>query len=186
MHNLPIVDEAIVRALQLEAAKPGNDDKHTQIFSLASSRAENVEQFDPEMLRAFFEMSKWCMYERNFRRAAMLMEKAWASILSIFPDSRVKQLEALFVLKESYVRLDEPNAAADALKAALAVMQDCIDRRDAYALTNLPQPPQKFAHTVLEFLRAAKHPQALELKRKVAQLDQNWNLVRSAVEPAFD
>ena len=186
MNNLPIVDEAIVRTLHVEAGKGGNNDKHTQIFCLASIRAENVEQFDPAMVKAFFDMAKWCMYERQFRRAAVLMEKAWPNLLSMFPDNRTMHLEALSVLKQSYIKLDESGSMIDALKAALSIMQECVNSRDGFTMRNPRFNPARFSDDAIAYLKQIKHKETIDLIRRVNDLNGIWGRVLSTIEPVYD
>lgn len=186
MQTLPIVDEALVKRFHAEASKVWNSEKHTALISVASARAENVEQFDGEMLTAFMQMARWCMYERNFRRASLLLEKAWGSLIEHFPDNRKLQLEALWMLKECYVRLGQTGCAADALRAAMVVMQDCIDRRDAFALTTTPYSPRRFSDNILQILKAKKSAEYAKLSRRVRDIERTWNLVTSTMERPID
>lgn len=186
MQNLPIVDEQFVRRLHSEATKVWNAEKRTALIVVASSRAESVEQFDAQMVKTFLDLSKWCMYERNFRRASLLMEKAWGSVLTLYPDNRLMQLECLWMLKECYIRLDEGGCIGDSLRAALVIMQDCIDRRDTYAISRSPYGPKKFSANVLTYLKNIKHTDCAELTRKVRDLEVVWSRLVATIDPPCD
>jgi hypothetical protein len=181
--SLPIVDEALVRTLHGVACAAGNDEKHTALFNVAASRAESVEQFDAAMVKTFVDLARFSMYERNFRRASLLLEKAWGSMLETYPDNRLFHLEALWMLKECYVRLDMIPFAVDASNAALAIMQECVDRRDAYALNSSAHCPQKFCANVLDGLKRRKDAQYAILKRRAGTLDMMWSKLKSTIDP---
>jgi hypothetical protein len=181
--SLPIVDEALVRTLHGVACAAGNDEKHTALFNVAASRAESVEQFDAAMVKTFVDLARFCMYERNFRRASLLLEKSWGSMLETYPDNRLFHLESLWMLKECYVRLDMIPFAIDASNAALSIMQECIDHRDAYALNNSAHSPETFTANVLDATKRRKDGQHTALKSRVRVLNTMWSTLKSTIDP---